>query len=172
MRAQILARRSALLRQRAGLLLKSSRSVSTAALKVQHEVSEALANGRPVVALESTIISHGMPFPQNFETAVAVENAVRSAGCTPATIALLNGVPHIGLSVVQLQQLAQASDVRKCSKRDLPLAIAQQAHGATTVAATMALAHAAGIRVFVTGGIGGVHRGYDQTQVSLTFSMH
>ncbi|KAL4431940.1 hypothetical protein ABPG77_000207 [Micractinium sp. CCAP 211/92] len=131
---------------------------------VSAEVAAALAAGRPVVALESTIISHGMPYPQNLETARQVEAVVRANGATPATIAVLGGVPHVGLTPAQLQSLARAGKaVRKVSRRDLPLVMALGLDGATTVSATMLLAARAGIAVFVTGGIGGVHRGGEST---------
>ena len=123
------------------------------------EVSAALADGRPVVALESTIITHGMPYPQNLETAQTVEAAVRDAGAVPATIAVLKGALHVGLTASELEGLAQAQNVLKLSRADLAVAMATGATGATTVAATMIAAHRAGIRVFATGGIGGVHRG-------------
>lgn len=123
------------------------------------DVAEALESGRPVVALESTIISHGMPYPQNVAMATEVEDIVREHGAVPATIAVLDGVPRIGLSPDDLELLASDPSVVKVSVRDLPTVIARGAHGATTVAATMRLAHLAGIRVFVTGGLGGVHRG-------------
>ena len=123
------------------------------------EVAEAVAAGRPVVALESTIISHGMPYPQNVAMATEVEGIVREHGAVPATIAVLGGVPKIGLSPDDLELLASDPSVVKASVRDLPSIIARRGHGATTVAATMRLASLAGIRVFVTGGLGGVHRG-------------
>jgi pseudouridine-5'-phosphate glycosidase len=126
---------------------------------VTDEVATALAEGRPVVALESTIISHGMPYPQNVEMAVEVEGIVRSLGAVPATIAVLDGRPRIGLSPDDLELLASHPDVTKVSVRDLPYVVARSLHGATTVASTMRLAALAGIRVFVTGGLGGVHRG-------------
>lgn len=129
------------------------------ALRLSPEVAEALAVGEPVVALESTIISHGMPYPRNVEMAVEVEAIIRDGGATPATIAVLDGVPRIGLEREDLHTLATHPDVAKVSLRDLPYVIARGAHGATTVAATMRLAALAGIRVFVTGGLGGVHRG-------------
>lgn len=140
------------------------------------EVAEALAAGKPVVALESTIISHGMPYPKNVETAREVEQIVRGGGAVPATIAVLDGVPRIGLDEAQLDVLGSDPDVAKVSIRDLPYVIARRGHGATTVASTMRLAALAGIRVFVTGGIGGVHRGgessmdisADLTELSLT----
>ncbi|MFQ5400306.1 MAG: pseudouridine-5'-phosphate glycosidase [Anaerolineae bacterium] len=125
------------------------------------EVKDALENGRPVVALESTVITHGLPYPRNVETALQVEAAVREGGAVPATIAILKGEVHVGLSGAQLERLGQSAggNVRKCSRRDLPLVLAQGGDGATTVAGTMILAHLAGIPLFATGGIGGVHRG-------------
>lgn len=128
------------------------------------EVKQALLRGAPVVALESTIISHGMPYPQNFETARSVEKVVRENGAVPATIAVLGGKIHVGLETSQLEKLAKLGrKCRKCSRRDLPFVVAEKADGATTVASTMYIAHLAGISVFVTGGIGGVHRGVEQT---------
>jgi pseudouridine-5'-phosphate glycosidase len=124
---------------------------------VRPEAADAVRSGRPVVALESTLIAHGLPWPINLETARAAEAAVRAEGAAPATIAVWKGRPTIGLTDAELEQLAQAKDVRKASRRDLAAALAQGATAATTVAATMALAHRAGIRVFATGGIGGVH---------------
>jgi pseudouridine-5'-phosphate glycosidase len=132
-------------------------------LSVTDEVVAALHDGRPVVALESTIISHGMPYPQNVAMAVEVEGIIREHGATPATIAVLDGRPRIGLSRDDLELLASHDEVAKVSVRDLPYVVARGAHGATTVAATMRLAALAGIRVFVTGGLGGVHRGAQQT---------
>ncbi len=128
-------------------------------LQLTDEVREAITTGRPVVALESTIISHGMPYPQNVAMAVEVEGIIREHGAVPATIAVLHGRPRIGLSEDDLELLASHADVAKVSVRDLSLVVARDAHGATTVAATMRLAAMAGIRVFVTGGLGGVHRG-------------
>jgi len=123
------------------------------------EVARARANKSPIVALESTIITHGMPYPQNLETARQVEQAVRDAGAVPATIAVLSGQIHIGLAPTALDQLARQDGARKLSRADLAVCLAQKATGATTVAATMICAHLAGISVFATGGIGGVHRG-------------
>jgi pseudouridylate synthase len=128
-------------------------------LVVTDEVAQALRDGAPVVALESTIISHGMPYPQNVETATGVEQVVRDLGAVPATIAVLGGRPRIGLGSADLELLATSADVVKVSVRDLPVVIARRGHGATTVAATMRLAALAGVRVFATGGLGGVHRG-------------
>ncbi|GAX83840.1 hypothetical protein CEUSTIGMA_g11264.t1 [Chlamydomonas eustigma] len=128
------------------------------------EVARALQEGRPVVALESTIISHGMPYPQNIQTATEVEEVVSQQGAVPATIAIIGGKPCIGLTREQLEHIAKAGPaVRKVSRRDLPLVIAKGLDGATTVSATMLLAARSGINVFVTGGIGGVHRGGEST---------
>jgi pseudouridine-5'-phosphate glycosidase len=132
-------------------------------LSATEEVADAVRDGRPVVALESTIISHGMPYPQNVEMATEVEGIIREHGAVPATIAVLDGRPRIGLTGHDLELLASHGDVAKVSVRDLPLVMARGTHGATTVAATMRLAALAGIRVFVTGGLGGVHRGAQQT---------
>ena len=128
-------------------------------LEIHPEVQAALDHGKPVVALESTIISHGMPYPQNVETALAVEQVVRDGGATPATIAIMNGKCCVGLSKDQIETFGKATDVWKVSLRDMPFVLSQHKMGATTVAATMRIAAMAGIRVFVTGGIGGVHRG-------------
>jgi len=126
------------------------------------DVERALTASRPVVALESTVITHGLPYPRNVETATEMEAAVRKGNAQPATIAILEGKVHVGLTAEQLHDLGARPEgtVRKCSRRDLPLALAQGEDGATTVAGTMALAHRAGIEVFATGGIGGVHRGH------------
>lgn len=129
------------------------------AIDVLPEVAAALAVGQPVVALESTIISHGMPFPQNVQMAEEVEGIVRDAGAVPATIAVIDGRCRVGLSPEHLHQLATLPGVHKATTRDLPWLMATDGTGATTVAATMRLAALAGIRVFATGGIGGVHRG-------------
>jgi len=123
------------------------------------EVSEAQRNGEPIVALESTIITHGMPFPENRDTALKVEARVRENGAVPATIAIIDGELRIGLESDSLGALAQATDVMKLSRADLAFAIAMRRTGSTTVAATMIAAHLANISVFATGGIGGVHRG-------------
>src|SRR5437588_2949028 len=122
---------------------------------VRPEAADALRDGRPVVALESTLIAHGLPHPLNLETARAAEAAVRAGGAVPATVAVLRGRPVVGLGAAELEELAVAGGVRKASRRDLAAAIAQGATAATTVAATMFLAARAGIRVFATGGIGG-----------------
>lgn len=128
-------------------------------LRLAPEVADALTAGRPVVALESTIISHGMPYPDNVAMAQEVEQIIRDGGATPATIAILGGAPRIGLSADELELLASDPDVAKVSVRDIPYVVARGAHGATTVAATMRFAALAGIRIFVTGGLGGVHQG-------------
>ena len=132
-------------------------------LVLTDEVAQALSDRAPVVALESTIISHGMPYPQNVEMATEVERIIREGGAVPATIAVLDGRPRIGLEQADLELLASHPDVAKVSVRDLAYVVAQGVHGATTVAATMRLAALAGISVFVTGGLGGVHRGAQQT---------
>lgn len=126
-------------------------------------IKQALVEGGPVVALESTVITHGLPYPQNVETALSMEAAVRSGGAIPATIAVLRGRITVGLSVDDIErlgQLAGTGTVRKCSRRDLPIAMACGEDGAMTVAGTMVVAHMAGIEMFATGGIGGVHRGH------------
>ncbi|URT71872.1 pseudouridine-5'-phosphate glycosidase [Cytobacillus firmus] len=132
-------------------------------LEYSEEVLEAKKANKPVVALESTIISHGMPYPQNVQTAKEVEEIIRKNGAVPATIAILNGKIKIGLSDEELEFLAQSRDVEKASRRDLPYLVAKKKNGATTVAATMICAELAGIEVFVTGGIGGVHREAETT---------
>jgi len=132
-------------------------------LAIHPEVQEALASGGAVLALESTIITHGMPYPRNVETALAVEAVIREAGAVPATIAVIDGRISVGLTETQIEELAQRRDVVKCSRRDLPVVIAKGQTGATTVAGTMIAAAMAGIRIFVTGGIGGVHRGAERT---------
>lgn len=133
-------------------------------LKISEAVKYALENNRPVVALESTIISHGMPYPQNVQTAYAVERIVRDAGCVPATIAVLNGKLVVGCSAEEIDDLGKKGvKVAKVSRRDLPFIVAAEQDGATTVAATMYIASLAGIKVFATGGIGGVHRNAEKT---------
>ena len=132
-------------------------------LNIHPEISDALNQGLPIVALESTIIAHGMPYPQNIETALEVEQIVRENGAIPATIAILDGKLCIGLNVQQLELLGNTKDVWKVSLRDMPYVLSQKLPGATTVAATMRIASMVGIRVFVTGGIGGVHRGAENT---------
>ncbi|MDC7124953.1 MAG: pseudouridine-5'-phosphate glycosidase [Spirochaetales bacterium] len=132
-------------------------------LDIKPEVAKALKEGAPVVALESTIISHGMPYPKNVETAKNVEQIIRDAGAMPATIAILEGKIKIGLDDKELEYLGTATDIEKASRRDLGHIIAKGLNGATTVAATMIAADLAGIKIFVTGGIGGVHRGAEKT---------
>ncbi|MCQ2555530.1 MAG: pseudouridine-5'-phosphate glycosidase [Clostridia bacterium] len=132
-------------------------------LDIKPEVAEALKAGKPVIALESTIISHGMPYPKNVETALAVEKVIRDAGVMPATIAIINGMIKIGLTEEEVEYMATAKNVLKVSRRDYPLVLSQKLDGATTVAGTMMAAEAAGINLFVTGGIGGVHRGAGET---------
>lgn len=126
---------------------------------INPEVKEALSAGKPVVALESTIIAHGMPYPKNVETAFAVNEAIRKNGAVPATVGIIQGRIKVGLSDEEIEYLAKAENVLKVSRRDFPYVIENQLDGATTVAGTMITAEMAGIRVFVTGGIGGVHRG-------------
>src|SRR5687767_2177143 len=128
-------------------------------IAIAAEVRQALAEHRPVVALESTVISHGLPRPKNLEVALQVEAAVRDEGAIPATVGIIDGVITVGLNEHQLKTLAYAENVRKVSRRDFGIVVAKKEHGATTVAGTMIAAHMAGIRVFATGGIGGVHRG-------------
>ena len=133
-------------------------------LDVAPEVQEALDAGKPVVALESTIISHGMPYPKNVETAMLVEKTIRENGAVPATIAVIGGRLKAGLSYEEIEHLGKAGhDVAKASRRDLPALVARGVDGATTVTTTMIIAHMAGIKIFATGGIGGVHRGAETT---------
>ena len=132
-------------------------------MEISKEVKHALASGKGVVALESTIISHGMPYPQNVKTALEVERIVCENGAIPATIAILNGKLKVGLSEDEIEVLGKSDDVIKVSRRDIPFMVAGKANGATTVAATMIIAALAGIKVFATGGIGGVHRGAQES---------
>jgi len=132
-------------------------------IDIKPEVLEALNNGEAVVALESTIISHGMPYPENIETALNVEKIIRGEGATPATIAILGGRIKVGLNEEELEYLARSKNVVKTSRRDIPFVISQKLDGGTTVAATMIIASLAGIKVFATGGIGGVHRNAQKT---------
>lgn len=132
-------------------------------LDIKPDVLEALEKGKPVVALESTIISHGMPYPQNLETALNVENIIRKEGAVPATIAILGGRIKVGLSKDEIEYLGKAKNVIKTSRRDIPFIVSKKLDGATTVASTMIIAALAGIKVFATGGIGGVHRGAQET---------
>ena len=124
------------------------------------EVENAIINKKPIVALESTVIAHGLPYPHNLETAQKLEEIVRENGAVPATIAVFDGEFHVGLTEKQLQQLAERKDIRKISRRDLPIAVAKKLNCATTVSTTMFIANRVGIKVFATGGIGGVHRGF------------
>lgn len=133
-------------------------------IKIATEVEAALKQKKPIVALESTIISHGMPYPKNVETAFSVEKIIRDNGCVPATIAIIDGNPTVGCNATQIDELGKrGTSVIKTSRRDIPFVMAKKQYGATTVAATMYIAHLAGIEVFATGGIGGVHRGAAQT---------
>ncbi len=132
-------------------------------IDIKSEVKEAIEKNKPVVALESTIITHGMPYPANIETAIEVEEVIRQNGAIPATIAIIDGRIKVGLSKEEIEYLAKLEHVVKASRRDLPVILAKKLHGATTVAGTMIIANMAGIKVFVTGGIGGVHRGAQET---------
>lgn len=132
-------------------------------IKISKEVQEALSQGKPVVALESTIISHGMPYPKNVETALNVEKIIRDNGCVPATIGIIDGTPIVGMSEDEIEMFGKKQGILKVSRRDIPVVMAKKLWGATTVASTMIFASMAGIEVFVTGGIGGVHRGAQQT---------
>lgn len=127
--------------------------------KFSNEVADALANKKPIVALESTVIAHGLPYPQNVETARNLENIIRENGAIPATIAVFDGEFRVGLNENQIERLATDKNIRKISRRDLPVAVGKRLNCATTVATTSFIAHRAGIKVFATGGIGGVHRG-------------
>ncbi|MDP8922702.1 MAG: pseudouridine-5'-phosphate glycosidase, partial [Chloroflexota bacterium] len=133
------------------------------AVYVADEVRAALDAGRPVVALESTLISHGLPRPRNLQAARQLEAVVRAGGAVPATVGVIGGRPSVGLSADELELLATTAEVRKCSRRDLPVAMARGEHGATTVAGTLALMGLVGLRVLATGGLGGVHRGAEET---------
>ncbi|MDB6982451.1 pseudouridine-5'-phosphate glycosidase, partial [Escherichia coli] len=137
----------------------SELKISPELLQISPEVQDALKNKKPVVALESTIISHGMPFPQNAQTAIEVEETIRKQGAVPTTIAIIGGVMKVGLSKEEIE----GHNVTKVSRRDLPFVVAAGKNGATTVASTMIIAALAGIKVFATGGIGGVHRGAEHT---------
>lgn len=132
-------------------------------IELHPDVKEALENNKPVIALESTIISHGMPYPQNVEMAKTVESIVREGGAVPATIAIMDGKIKVGLDEASLEKLGNSEGVAKVSRRDLAEIIAAKRIGATTVASTMICAEMAGIKFFVTGGIGGVHRGVEET---------
>lgn len=132
-------------------------------ISIKEDIKKALEESKPVVALESTIISHGMPYPQNVKTALNVEKIIKDKGAIPATIAILDGQIKVGLSDEEIEYLGKASNVYKVSRRDLPFILSKELNGATTVASTMIIANLAGIKVFVTGGIGGVHRGAGKT---------
>ena len=132
-------------------------------MKINPEVKKALEENRPVVALESTIISHGMPYPKNVETALKVEQVIRDHGVVPATIGIIDGEPIVGMTPEEIEEFGKRKGVLKVSRRDLPVVYAKKLWGATTVATTMIIANQAGIEVFVTGGIGGVHRGAQET---------
>ncbi len=133
-------------------------------IRVNPEVQKALDEGRPVIALESTIISHGMPYPQNVETASKVEQIIRDHGCVPATVGIVDGVGVVGLNKEEIEEMGKRGhSIPKVSRRDLPIVMAEKSWGATTVATTMILASKAGVEFFVTGGIGGVHRGAQET---------
>lgn len=132
--------------------------------RVSEEVAKALEENKPVIALESTIISHGMPYPQNVETAMKVESIIREHGCIPATVGIVDGVGVVGLSAEKIEEMGKrGQSIPKVSRRDLPIVLAEKSWGATTVATTMILAAKAGVEFFVTGGIGGVHRGAQET---------
>ncbi len=132
-------------------------------IRVSEEVKKALKENRGVIALESTIISHGMPYPRNVETALNCEKIIRENGCVPATIGIIDGVGVIGMSEEEIEEFGKRKGIAKVSRRDLPIVVAKKLWGATTVATTMILANMAGIELFVTGGIGGVHRGAQET---------
>jgi pseudouridylate synthase len=138
-------------------------SFSHPTIRTSNAVGAALRAGWPAVALESTVISHGLPYPHNLELARAMEDEVRAAGAAPATVGVVAGVPTVGMSAADIERFAQAEGVLKLSRRDIAYAMAQGCHGATTVSATMALAAQVGVQVFATGGIGGVHRGARET---------
>lgn len=145
--------------------INNNNSNSNIEIEISHEVKNALALGQPIVALESTIITHGMPYPKNLEVAKAVEKVVRDHHCIPATIAIINGIPKIGLNENDLLLLSQAdhTTVIKASRRDISYAISNRLSAGTTVAGTLTLAHLIGLKIFATGGIGGVHRGAELT---------
>lgn len=144
-----------------GSIGRSWRPFSFMKINLSPDVDEGLKSGKPVVALESTVIAHGLPFPQNIETALKCEAAVRRGGAVPATIAVFGGEFFVGLNSDQIEQLATRKDIRKISRRDLAVAVGNKLDCATTVATTAFIAHRAGIKVFATGGIGGVHRGFE-----------
>lgn len=128
-------------------------------LNIAPDVADAMRNQRPIVALESTVIAHGLPRPQNLQTAHRLQDVIREAGAMPATIAIIDGKPSVGLNDHQINALANGSDIKKISTRDISIAVARGWNGATTVASTIWIAHRAGIKIFATGGIGGIHRG-------------
>lgn len=132
-------------------------------IRIGKKVLEALKNNKPVVALESTIVSHGMPYPKNVQTAYMVEEMVESYGAVPATIGIIDGVPVVGMDKDEIEEFGKRKGILKVSRRDLPYVISKKLWGATTVATTMIFAHKAGIEIFVTGGVGGVHRGAEET---------
>ena len=132
-------------------------------MKINKEVEHALKNNLPVVALESTIISHGMPYPKNVETALKVEKTIRENGAIPATIGIIDGEPIIGMSPEEIEMFGKRGGIKKVSRRDIPIVAARKEWGATTVSATMIFAAMAGIEIFVTGGVGGAHRGVQET---------
>ena len=132
-------------------------------IKIGEHVLDALKNHKPIVALESTIISHGMPYPRNVETALKVEEVILKEGAIPATIGIIDGIPHVGMSKEEIELFGKRKDILKVSRRDLAYVISQKKWGATTVATTMILAHMVGIDIFVTGGVGGVHRGAESS---------
>ncbi len=141
----------------------NERSILKERVRIAPEVREALAGGRAVVALESTIISHGMPYPENVESARTCERIIRDEGAVPATVAVIGGIIRVGLGEEELEHMGRGGSIRKVSRRDLPMTLAKGLDGATTVATTMIGASLAGVRVFATGGIGGAHRGAPQT---------
>ncbi len=141
----------------------NERSILKERVRIAPEAEEALAGGRAVVALESTIISHGMPYPENVESARTCERIIREEGAVPATVAVIGGIIRVGLGEEELEHMGRDSGIRKVSRRDLPMTLAKGLDGATTVATTMIGASLAGVHVFATGGIGGVHRGASQT---------
>ena len=132
-------------------------------LEIKDDVKEAIELGRPVVALESTIIAHGMPYPQNIDTALEIEEIIKDNGAVPATIGIIEGKIKVGLTKEEVEFLGESDEVVKVSRRDLPVVLAEKRHGATTVAGTMIAADLAGIKIFVTGGVGGVHRGAENS---------
>ena len=132
-------------------------------LEIKPDVKEAIEKGKPVVALESTIIAHGMPYPENIETALEIEDIIRDNGAVPATIGIIDGKIKVGLTKEEVEFLAKSDEVVKVSRRDFPIVLAEKKHGATTVAGTMIAAELAGIKIFVTGGVGGVHRGAEKS---------